>query len=227
MAFLPRTAPVLSTPDTHIFNETSPIVENERTEKVSNAKLEIRYEIRRTIAEIKSRSWNRVALQFTDDMLPDSARVSQLLAYGLDVGSTHSTTSSTSSRATGYNATDELASSTRSMTIEDKTPIKLTILADTSYGSCCVDEIAAEHVEADAVVHYGRACLSPTVRLPVLHIFTKQDLDYTFVVKTFTETFEDRDTKIILTADVTYASHVQPIYELLVSRGYSNVFRPK
>jgi len=38
---------------------------------------------------------------------------------------------------------------------------KTYILADTSYGSCCVDEIAAEHIHADVVVHYGRACLSP------------------------------------------------------------------
>lgn len=35
------------------------------------------------------------------------------------------------------------------------------ILADTNYGSCCVDEVAAEHMSADAIVHYGRACLSP------------------------------------------------------------------
>ncbi|KAJ1537776.1 Diphthamide biosynthesis protein 2, partial [Nowakowskiella sp. JEL0078] len=35
------------------------------------------------------------------------------------------------------------------------------ILADTTYGSCCIDEVAAEHVSADFIVHYGRACLSP------------------------------------------------------------------
>lgn len=29
--------------------------------------------------------------------------------------------------------------------------------------SCCVDEVAAEHINADVVVHYGRACLSPYV----------------------------------------------------------------
>jgi diphthamide biosynthesis enzyme Dph1/Dph2-like protein len=27
--------------------------------------------------------------------------------------------------------------------------------------SCCVDEVAAEHIKADALIHYGRACLSP------------------------------------------------------------------
>lgn len=43
------------------------------------------------------------------------------------------------------------------------TPPALYILADTSYGSCCVDEVAAAHVQADAVVHYGHACMSPYV----------------------------------------------------------------
>jgi diphthamide biosynthesis enzyme Dph1/Dph2-like protein len=26
--------------------------------------------------------------------------------------------------------------------------------------SCCVDEVAASHVDADAMVHYGYACMS-------------------------------------------------------------------
>ncbi|KAF7290668.1 2-(3-amino-3-carboxypropyl)histidine synthase subunit 2 [Mycena indigotica] len=46
---------------------------------------------------------------------------------------------------------------------------ELYVLADTSYGSCCVDEVAAQHVEADAVVHYGYACMSLTSRLPVIY----------------------------------------------------------
>lgn len=36
---------------------------------------------------------------------------------------------------------------------------KFYILGDTSYGSCCVDEIASQHVDADMIVHYGNACL--------------------------------------------------------------------
>lgn len=29
--------------------------------------------------------------------------------------------------------------------------------------SCCVDEVAAQHVDADALVHYGHACMSQCV----------------------------------------------------------------
>ena len=45
------------------------------------------------------------------------------------------------------------------------------MLADTPYGTCCVDEVAAQHLNADVVVHYGHACLSPTRRLPVHYVF--------------------------------------------------------
>ncbi|KAI9463837.1 putative diphthamide synthesis protein-domain-containing protein [Boletus coccyginus] len=34
---------------------------------------------------------------------------------------------------------------------------ELYVLADTSYGNCCVDEVAAQHVDADLMVHYGHA----------------------------------------------------------------------
>ncbi|KAF8632476.1 hypothetical protein AX15_001875 [Amanita polypyramis BW_CC] len=54
---------------------------------------------------------------------------------------------------------------------------ELYVLADTSYGSCCVDEVAAQHVDADAMVHYGYACMSQTSRLPVIYVFGKKRID--------------------------------------------------
>lgn len=49
--------------------------------------------------------------------------------------------------------------------------ILIFILGDTSYGACCVDEVNAQHLDAQAIVHYGQSCLSPTRTLPVLHVF--------------------------------------------------------
>ncbi|KAF7305490.1 2-(3-amino-3-carboxypropyl)histidine synthase subunit 2 [Mycena chlorophos] len=43
--------------------------------------------------------------------------------------------------------------------------------------SCCVDEVAAQHVDADAMVHYGYACMSKTSRLPVIYVFGKKKID--------------------------------------------------
>ncbi len=68
------------------------------------------------------------------------------------------------------------ASSSASTSPPNKGVPELYILADTSYGGCCVDEVAAKHVDADLMVHYGHACLSATARLPVIYVFTKQPL---------------------------------------------------
>eukprot|EP00474_Spongospora_subterranea_P000668 CRZ01126.1 hypothetical protein [Spongospora subterranea] len=52
------------------------------------------------------------------------------------------------------------------------------ILADSTFSDCCVDEIAAEHINSDGIVHYGyRACLSQTSRLPVHHVFGSLPID--------------------------------------------------
>ncbi|XP_073819985.1 diphthamide biosynthesis 2 [Musca autumnalis] len=55
--------------------------------------------------------------------------------------------------------------------------VKTFILADTSYGSCCVDEIAAAHVDADSLVHFGNACRSKVSRLPVLYLYPENNID--------------------------------------------------
>lgn len=39
--------------------------------------------------------------------------------------------------------------------------VRLFVMADTTYGSCCVDEVGALHVDANCVVHYGHTCFSP------------------------------------------------------------------
>lgn len=45
----------------------------------------------------------------------------------------------------------------------DGKEVGLFVMADTTYGSCCVDEVGASHINADCVVHYGHTCLSPWV----------------------------------------------------------------
>jgi diphthamide biosynthesis protein 2 len=216
--------PVLSTPDTHILNETNSAVVISPGEKLSDGEIYTRYEIERTLEEIRRHSWRRVALQFPDEMLPDSARVFQLLARG--------TRSSVTAAAAHGVKPDGVATSDHNLleqlsqltTDHKEEQVKFTVLADTSYGSCCVDEIAGEHVEADAVVHYGRACLSPTARLPVLHVFTHRPLDFKKVVDSFKEAYSAKSYQIVLTADVTYHHHVRNLHNELVQQGYDNIF---
>lgn len=217
---------MLSTPATHILSETSDANSAVQNEALSEAQLETRYELARTIVEIKENRWRRIALQFPDEMLPHSARVYQRLARGLQNPATkpeaaiHSKDSDVPTEAVkdGNPAIESLSVN------DNEAPIKLTILADTSYGSCCVDEIAAEHVDADVIVHYGRACLSPTARLPVIHVYTRRELDHSRAVETFRSAFPDLATKVVVTADVLFSDHVQPLCSQLAKIGYRSVF---
>ncbi|KAK3921187.1 2-(3-amino-3-carboxypropyl)histidine synthase subunit 2 [Frankliniella fusca] len=83
------------------------------------------------------------------------------------------------------------------------------ILGDTSYGSCCVDEVSAEHVQADGIIHFGHACLSPTKRLPVLYIFQRKPLNIQKLVDAVTVTFENCNTKLLVIYDVGYAHKIE------------------
>ncbi|KAH7324337.1 diphthamide biosynthesis protein 2 [Stachybotrys elegans] len=100
---------------------------------------------------------------------------------------------------------------------------KIYILADTSYSACCVDEIAAEHASADVVVHYGRTCLSPTSRLPVIYVYTSHELDLPAAIKEFKGAFPDRDAHVVVMADVTYQTQVEVLVKALNDDGYRDV----
>jgi len=219
---------VLSTPDARILEETTPVAATDATHPLSDEELSITYDIERTLKEIRQARYKRIALQFPDDMLPDAPRVFQLLSRGLNKDEVASAngTSTTQTNGGGADPDKDIAQSVSQLSVEetDKWSPKLYILADTSYGLCCVDEVAAEHVDADVVVHYGRSCLSPTARLPVIYVFTNKPLPIHSVVQAFKATHPDPTTKVILAADVTYTEHVPTVYKRLVEDGYTNLF---
>ncbi|KAF0761178.1 2-3-amino-3-carboxypropyl histidine synthase subunit 2 isoform X1 [Aphis craccivora] len=78
------------------------------------------------------------------------------------------------------------------------------ILGDTSYGSCCVDETAAQHIDADCIVHFGRSCLTPNSHLPVYYILPKQPLDYIQCADLIIKNFETEEGQVLVLYDVAY-----------------------
>ncbi|CAL1680558.1 unnamed protein product [Lasius platythorax] len=92
---------------------------------------------------------------------------------------------------------------------------KVYILGDTTCGSCCVDEIAAQHINADGIIHFGHACLNPTARLPVFHILPKKQFDTTELSNEFKRVFSDCSKKILFFYDVAYAHKIEHVYDIL------------
>lgn len=54
-----------------------------------------------------------------------------------------------------------LKSKLKEMNAENGRDVRFFVMADTTYGSCCVDEVGALHIDSQCVVHYGQTCLSP------------------------------------------------------------------
>ena len=196
-------APVLSTPAENLIEFSPAVPKQDPTPRRPDDELRSIYEIERTAREIRAGGWERIALQFPDSMLGDVAWVVGALNAALKIDVEE----------------DSATGETRSR----KQQTRLYVLADTSYSACCVDEIAAEHANAQVVVHYGRSCLSPTARLPVIYVFTRYPLDHDAVIRDFESTYPGKEEKVIVIADVTYQDHVEPIASALRSRGYTNL----
>lgn len=208
-------APVLSTPAEHILEAPVPVTAPSDHSRLSDDELYVQYEIPRTIREIREGRRKHVALQFPDDMLVDAPRVFESLRDGLRSERRASPTKPSAASSNGDAVEDNF---------QDEIEERLCILGDTSYGACCVDEVAAEHVDADVVVHYGRACLSPTARLPVVYVFTAKALNIDVATSSFKATHPDLEEKVCLMADIPYSHHIPEIYNRLQSEGYTNVF---
>jgi diphthamide biosynthesis protein 2 len=226
-------APVLSTPDTHIFEDPTPAIDPSSLLRLSDEQIALTYEIERTVREIREGRWKRIALQFPDHMLSDAPKVYDHLSRGLRKERRGQNSSEQEKSGQSLNGTkttaveEELSRDLKKTSIQDLEGVveeKLFILGDTSYGACCVDEVAAEHVDADVVVHYGRSCLSPPSRLPVIYVFTERKLNLDAAIATFKETYPEKSKKVVLMADIPYSHHIPNLHKRLNDDGYTNLY---
>lgn len=95
--------------------------------------------------------------------------------------------------------------------------VKFYVMADTTYGSCCVDEVGASHVNADCVIHYGHTCLSQTSTLPALFIFGKASISVSNCVTNLRNCGQRIGKPILVLYGLEYAHAIQEIKEELIS----------
>ncbi len=74
------------------------------------------------------------------------------------------------------------------------TGCECTILADVTYGACCVDDLTAASLNSDLLIHYGyfknnigHSCLIPITEscLKVLYVFVEILIDKNHFISTF------------------------------------------
>ena len=93
------------------------------------------------------------------------------------------------------------------------------ILGDTTYGSCCVDQVAADHLSSDAIVHYGRSCLTRNTRIPTFNVFGRLPIDVEDCVKQIIglglEQQQQQQQKLLVLYDVFYEHAIGELEERL------------
>ncbi|XP_017607365.2 uncharacterized protein LOC108453646 isoform X1 [Gossypium arboreum] len=94
--------------------------------------------------------------------------------------------------------------------------VGLFVMADTTFGSCCVDEVGASHIGADCVIHYGHTCLSPTSTLPAFCVFGKASISIPLCVEKLSSYFGTNGKPIVVLYGLEYAHAISHIKEALV-----------
>ncbi|KAJ8328984.1 Diphthamide biosynthesis protein 2 [Batrachochytrium dendrobatidis] len=106
--------------------------------------------------------------------------------------------------------------------------VDLVVLADTTFGSCCVDTVAAEHACVDLIVHYGPSCLSrPASTFPVLVVLEKAPIDIPATVAYFISQFSlDLLQPVLVMYDLAYHHAAQHLAQALAAAGFIHLIWP-
>lgn len=104
-------------------------------------------------------------------------------------------------------------------TADGKLPLVFT-LGDTTFGSCCCDEVSALHLDADILIHFGHACLSPAMSLPIIYSFGVTEMDTSACVKTVVDAAKVASVqRILLLFQVQYYHAIEEIQTRLSEAG--------
>ncbi|PKU68681.1 2-(3-amino-3-carboxypropyl)histidine synthase subunit 1 [Dendrobium catenatum] len=101
------------------------------------------------------------------------------------------------------------------------------ILAEPTYGACCLDDYAASALSADLLVHYGHSCLVPVTssRLPVLYVFVDIRIDVPRLASSVKSSLASPQ-RLALAGTVQFVAAIHAAKPLLEAEGY-NVFVPQ
>lgn len=84
------------------------------------------------------------------------------------------------------------------------------ILADVTYGACCVDDLSAAALGADFLVHYGHSCLVPVdvTGIPCLYVFVDIRIDIDHLLGSVRHNFP-AGTDLVLAGTIQFSTAIQ------------------
>jgi 2-(3-amino-3-carboxypropyl)histidine synthase len=108
---------------------------------------------------------------------------------------------------------------------------QVSILGDVTYGACCVDDLGAQALGADLLVHYGHSCLVPLQHtvIPCLYVFVEIQIDTEHLVACLDATLGDQQKNIdlYLLGTVQFRHALVTAQQMLLEKGYTNVSIPQ
>lgn len=93
------------------------------------------------------------------------------------------------------------------------------IIGDTSYGSCCCDEITAKHLNADTIIRIGSSCFTLNQNIPIYFLFENIPISN----KQFTDCYSSLNE--ILSQENNNFTHIIVIYSEKVKKNFINKIR--
>lgn len=119
---------------------------------------------------------------------------------------------------------------------------QVSVLGDVTYGACCIDDLGAQALGANLLVHYGHSCLVPLQHtvIPCLYVFVEIQMDVRHMVDcldaTVAATCTNDDDKtssatskpfVYLLGTVQFRHALVSARRLLQERGYQHVVIPQ
>jgi len=106
--------------------------------------------------------------------------------------------------------------------IETFTEAETVIMADVTYGACCVDDFSAKALGCDLMVHYGHSCLVPvdqTTNIKMLYIFVDIKIDSLHFVENLKLSLE-KEEQMSLVSTIQFVATLQAVARELNSDGW-------
>ncbi|XP_040579380.1 2-(3-amino-3-carboxypropyl)histidine synthase subunit 1 [Lepeophtheirus salmonis] len=115
--------------------------------------------------------------------------------------------------------------------LEKHASVETVIMADVTYGACCVDDFSAKALGCDFMIHYGHSCLIPIDRtesnsVKLLYVFVDIQMDPLHFLQTLKKHFP-ATTKLALVSTIQFISTLHHVKSRLIEDGYENILVPQ
>jgi 2-(3-amino-3-carboxypropyl)histidine synthase len=122
-----------------------------------------------------------------------------------------------------------VAASSSSSSHHQQQTLQVSILGDVTYGACCVDDLGAQALGCDLLVHYGHSCLVQIqhTAVPCLYVFVEITIDVSHLVECLHLTLKEDDSvkttepTIYLLGTIQFRHALSEAQELLQSEPYN------